>query len=119
VAVLDFSLIENITRGDYGHILTWGPLATGDEGTPVSMIGSSRRTIQVIGAFGGGSRLTVEGSNNKVDWSPVTDVHGNQLVFSGPGISTVADLTLWIRPRASTGNPAATVIMLMRKTEMR
>jgi hypothetical protein len=119
VATLAFDIEEVTTRGDYGHIITWGPLATGDSGDPLSMIGSTRRTIQAIGAFGGGSKVTIEGSNDKANWSPVTDVHGNQLVFNGPGISTVADLTLWIRPRASTGNPAATIKMLLRKTEAR
>lgn len=119
MAVLDPVFTESNTRGDFGHIVTWGPLGAGDEGAPISMIGSSRRTLQVIGSFAGGSKVTIEGSNNGTDWAPLSDIHGNRLVFAGVGISTVADLTLWIRPRVSTGNPGATVIMLMRKTEAR
>jgi hypothetical protein len=119
VATLPFAIEEVTTRGDHGHLITWGPLGTGDDGDPISMIGSTRRTVQAIGAFAGGSKLTIEGSNDKTNWSPVTDVHGNNLVFNSPGISTVADLTLWIRPRASSGNPGATIKMLLRKTEAR
>lgn len=119
MAVITETLSEIVTRGDHGHIVIWGPLAAGDEGRAISMIGSARRTVQVIGAFGGGSKLAMEGSNDATNFSTLTDEHGNPLVFNQPGISTVSELTLWIRPRVSAGNPGATVKMLMRKTEAR
>jgi hypothetical protein len=119
VATLPFAIEEITTRGDHGHLIVWGPLGTGDDGDPISMIGSGRRTVQIVGAFGGGSRMVIEGSNDGATYALLRDVHGNQLTFNSPGISTIQDLTRYLRPRASVGNPAATVHLLVRKTESR
>jgi len=119
MSVISPTFEEIMTRGDHGHMVTWGPFGAGDVGEAISMIGSARRTIQVVGTFAMGSKLAIEGSNDESNYSTLTDQHGNKLNFSGSGISSVSELTLFIRPRATAGNPAATVKMLMRKTEAR
>lgn len=115
MAVIEPGISEITTRGDHGHIITWGPMTTGDSGLQISMIGSARRTVQVIGTFSGPDRLSIEGSNNGTDYATLTDEHGNRLDFKGAGVSTVSELTRFIRPRVTAGSPTATVVMLVRK----
>lgn len=119
MAVITPTITEIKTRGDRGHLITWGTLGAGDEGSPISMIGSTIRTAQIIGTFGAGSRVAIEGSNDGVTYATLTDSHGNALSFAGSGISTVSELTLYIRPRVTAGSPSASVKLLMRKTEER
>jgi hypothetical protein len=119
MAVVDPTFSEIVSRGDHGHVVSWGTLGTSDVGAAIEMIGSARRTVQVIGSLSPSNKVVIEGSNNGVDYATLSDIHGNALEFRGVGISTVADLTRWIRPRVLSGSPAATVVMLMRKTEAR
>jgi hypothetical protein len=83
------------------------------------MIGSGRRTVQVVGPLALGAKVAIEGSNDGINYEPLRDVHGNQLNFNRSGISTIQDLSLYIRPRATVGDPDATIYMLIRKTEAR
>lgn len=119
MATLDASIEEILTRGDQGHIVIWGPLGAGDDGAAISFVGSTRRTVQVVGTFAANATLLIEGSNDGTNFSVLSDPHGNQLEFRSSGISTVGDLTRYIRPRTSAGDPQATVTMLLRKTEAR
>jgi hypothetical protein len=118
MATINFSVFEIQTRGDRAHLITWASLGNNDVGQALGMVGSTKRTVQLVGTFAGGSKVTIEGSNDGVNYSFLTDEHGNKLEFKGNGISTVSELTAWIRP-AATGDPAATVTMLLRKTEAR
>jgi len=110
---------EIVTRGDDGHIITWGPMTAGDTGLPISMIGSARRTIQVVGSFAGIDRLLIEGSIDSQNYSPLTDNHGNKLEFKGAGLSSISDLTRLIRPRVSAGAPTAVKVTLLVRKEFR
>lgn len=118
MAVITPTITEIQTRGDRGHIAVWGPLGLSDVGLALGMVGSTKRTVQLVGTFAAGAKVLIEGSNDGVNYSFLTDEHGNKLEFKADGISTVSELTVHIRPRA-TGNPAATVTLLLRKTEAR
>lgn len=115
MATINFAIEEIETRGDHGHIVTWTPLGSGDDGAPLSMVGSARRTVQVFGTFAAGSKLEIEGSNDGTNFALLSDDHGNELKFNAAGISTVAELTRHIRPRVTAGAPTLTVVMLVRK----
>ena len=115
MAVKPFAASEIITRGDHGHIITWADLLAGDTGQILEMIGSNRRTVQVTGNFANGGKVVIEGSNDKVNWSTLSDIHGNALSFNNTGISTLADLTAFTRPRGVSGTVARKVSMLIRK----
>lgn len=114
-------VLTNIeTLGDNSHVVTWETLTqTGlDSGDPLEMPGSAERSVQVIGTFGVGGSVRIEGSNNGVDYATLTDPQGNALDVTAAKIETVMELTRWIRPRVTAGDGTTDldVIMLVRRT---
>lgn len=90
---------------DDAHTVLWEALTnTNQDGGRVEMPGSSDRSIQCEGTFGGAT-ITVQGSNEvtPTNWETLTDVHGNPCTFTAAGIKAVAEITRWIRPLLSGG----------------
>lgn len=113
MAVKTFTVTEIATRGDRGHLVVWASLGNGDSGSPISMIGSPKRTIQAVGTFAGGATVVVQGSNDGTNWATLTNEHGTACSFAASGISSVTELPLYIRPLA-VGDPAAVITMLLQ-----
>lgn len=89
---------------------TWGP----DESEP-AQLNLVDRCVQLAGDFKGGS-VSIEGSNDGKTWAPLTDVVGSlgrALVFGSPGLRTVAENPLWLRPKRD-GAKDVTVILVGR-----
>jgi len=105
------------TMGDQAHIHSWANMANGDTGVPIAMPGSSDRSVQVEGTFGAGGSCTIEGSNDGVNYRPLTDPQGNNLVFTAAKIELVMELVAYIRPHitAGDGSTSLTVSMLVKK----
>ena len=100
------------------RVVTWAGLsAANNTGTAVEMPGFGARSVQVTGTIGVLDSVGIEGSNDGVNYAILTDEQGNDLKFDGLGISDVAVLTRYIRPRVLSGAPAATVVLLLRKTD--
>lgn len=99
-------------------IATWTPLANGDEGAPVELANFADRTVQVVGAFGGGGNLRIEGSLDGENWAPLTDPQGNFLDIQTAKIEAITEIVRWVRPRvtAGDGTTSLTVTMLLRGT---
>lgn len=99
-------------------IFTWASMALGDDGSPYPFSNFADRSVQVFGTFGVGGALTVEGSNDGVNWATLHDISGNALVLTAAGLLMVAEVTRFIRPRvtAGDGTTALTVCMLVRTT---
>lgn len=118
MATISFSLQRVETFKDDCHIITWSPLANGDDGRPIEMPGSADRTIQVFGTFGLGGNLRIEGSNDGTNWAVLSDPQGNVLDIISPKIESVLELTRFIRPRvtAGDGTTSLTAILLVRRT---
>jgi hypothetical protein len=86
------------------HIL-WETLTTTNaDGDPVEMPGHSDRSVQVVGTFGSGGTVDIEGSNDGSTWAILTDPQGNALSFTAAGLEAVAELTRYIRPNVSAGD---------------
>lgn len=98
-------------------IATWANLANGDDGEPIKFSQYADKSVQVIGTFGVGGTLLLEGSNNGTDWGTLTDPQGNNLSFATAKIEMVTEATLFVRPRVSAGDvtTSLTVILLMKE----
>ena len=116
MAIVPYAADSIGTRGDNAHIISWEGLGVGDDGQPVEMPGSERRSVQAIGTFGGG-KCHIEGSNNGTNYETLFDEFGNNLKFNGPGISTVSGVTRFIRPNIIGGGVTTniSVFLLIRK----
>lgn len=95
----------------------WTPLANGDSGAAVTMGAWQDRTVQVLGTFGTGGSVTIQGSNDGgTTWVALTDPLGNALTFTSAGMKQITELPYQIRPSvtAGDGTTALAVWLAMR-----
>jgi hypothetical protein len=117
-----FTRVEDFK--DDAHVITWTPLTQSglDSGTPIKMPGSADRCVQVLGTFGAGGSVRIEGSNVPnptvdADYTVLTDPQGNALDLTAARIEQITEIPLWIRPRvtAGDGTTSLTVRLLVRR----
>lgn len=97
-------------------VATWENLQNGDDGQPIELANFADRSVQVVGTFGSGGKVRIEGSLNGNDYAPLTDPQGNDLDLTAAKIEAVSEVVRWIRPRviAGDGTTSLTVTMLLK-----
>lgn len=117
MAVDNYSII-NDTNYDgahsYGQLAQWGPMANSDTGQPYSDWGNFARSVQVEGAFGSAGSISIEGSNDGVNWHVLLNAAGSAATLTAAGIINIQTNAANIRPHvtAGDGTTALTVTML-------
>ncbi len=96
--------------GERAHVISWSGLLNGDDGAPIEMPGSSDRSIQYQGTFGTGGTIILEGSNDGVNYHPLTDPQGNAISKTAAGIEAIMELTRYVRPRVSAGDGSTSLV---------
>lgn len=96
--------------GERAHVISWSGLLNGDDGAPIEMPGSSDRSIQYQGTFGTGGTIILEGSNDGVNYHPLTDPQGNAISKTAAGIEAIMELTRYVRPRVSAGDGSKSLV---------
>lgn len=95
----------------------WSGLANGDTGNPMDYPEWADRNLQVFGTFGAGGSLSLEGSNDKVNWVTLHDVTGATLTFSTAGVKMIVENVLYVRPVVTgDGTTSLTAILIARRT---
>lgn len=92
------------TKNSRTILVTWSPMQNGDEGDAIPFSQYADKSVQVTGIFGAGGVLTFEGSNDGVNWAPLTDAQGNDLNFSTAKVEQVVEITYRVRPRVVSGD---------------
>jgi hypothetical protein len=97
-------------------VATWPGMQNGDDGQPIELANFADRSVQVVGNFGTGGNLRIEGSLNGTDYAPLTDPQGNNLDINAAKIEAITELVRWIRPvvTAGDGSTSLTVTMLLK-----
>lgn len=97
-------------------IATWSAMQNGDDGQPIELANFADRSVQVVGIFGSGGKVRIEGSINGTDYAPLTDPQGNDLDISAAKIEAISEAVRWIRPRvvAGDGTTSLSVSMLLK-----
>lgn len=103
------------------HKNTWTPLANGDAGSALTAASLADKTVQILGTFGAGGTVIIEGSNDGgTTWATLNDSRGegNALSFTAANVCTILENTERIRPRvtAGDGTTALTVIITSKET---
>jgi hypothetical protein len=96
--------MTNPARGVY--VATWAALANGESGDAADMpLESATRSVQVTGTFGAGGSVALEGSNDGINWAPVSNGFVvTPLAVTAAGISDIAQNTRFVRPRVTAGD---------------
>lgn len=86
--------------------VNWTGLANGDSGTPITLAELSEKTWHATGVFGSSGTVTIEGSNDGVNWSPLSTRQGTipMTLTTSTAMNTSQDRPLWVRPRVSNGD---------------
>ena len=81
MAVVASTTLDLSNFQDKGHTTTWTPLTfTGlDTGAPEPGFGGSDRSVQVTGTLGAAGSVTIEGSNDGVNYGTLTIIKGTLL----------------------------------------
>lgn len=113
---------ENIGSADGSAILIkyTGISEADTTPAPFEVIEWADRSVQVNGTFNAGT-LTIEGSNDGVNFYALTDPQANALAFTAAKIEQISEITRYVRPRvtAGTGVDLNVTIALRRASSMR
>jgi hypothetical protein len=95
-------------------LATWETMGNADTGLPVSMAGSSDRSVQMTGSFGGAT-VVLEGSNDGSNWYTLNDPTGTPISRTSGGLKQIVELTRYVRARSSGGTGTDVDVTLLLK----
>jgi hypothetical protein len=85
--------------------LKWLLIGNGDTGAASIFNTFQDRCVQVVGTFGAGGSISIEGSNDDgTTWVILTDPLGNALTFTSAGMKQITELPYQIRPHCTAGD---------------
>jgi hypothetical protein len=104
-------------KQDKAAEVRWGPMANGDDGNAVEMVEYADRSIQVIGTFGAGGSIALQGSNDGSNWTTLNDPQGLPLDISSSKIESIQELARFMRPLVTggDGSTSLTVYLIIRR----
>lgn len=105
------------TKNSKTILVSWLAMQNGDDGDPIPFSQYADKSVQVTGIFGVGGVVTFEGSNDGVNYSPLTDAQGNDLNFTTSKIELVTEATFRVRPRVSAGDGTTSVSVTLLARE--
>lgn len=86
-------------------------LANADTGNAAIMNRFADRTVAVTGTFGGAT-VTVEGSNDKVNWFTLNDNAGAALTFTAAGMKLILENPVYVRAKTAGGAGTAVSVII-------
>lgn len=86
-------------------VVTWSGLLNGDDGSGAMIGRGPDRTVQIVGTFGAGGAVAIEGSNDGgTTWGPVKDAYGTDMSLTTSATRAIGCNPLLIRPRVTAGD---------------
>lgn len=86
-------------------MFTWTGLLNGDQGEAATYPDyGGDATVTFEGTFGVGGSITLNGSNDGVNFYPMTDPQGNAITKTAAGMEVVEEAPLYIRPNVTAGD---------------
>ena len=93
---------------------TWSTLGANTSGDPITIHNTAGAvgSVQMSGTFGGS--MTMQMSNDGVNWHTMLDLSGYELVMAAAGMKDFSTAAKFIRPTAGTGVTSVTVSIVLR-----
>lgn len=88
--------------------LSWPNMPQDEVGQSAAFARYSDRSVQVTGTFGGAT-VTIEGSNDGVNFFTLVDPQGNNLSFVTAKLEAILELCIWIRPKVTGGDGTTSI----------
>jgi hypothetical protein len=103
--------------GNDTALVVWGPsaawqlpsvppltFATLDSGQPMQLPSWADCSFQVVGTFGAGGNIVIEGSNDGNSYGPLNDPFGVSLNFTNDAPRQATERCQFVRPRVTAGD---------------
>lgn len=113
MATINFS---RDNTSSFGLGIGWTPLTTTNaDGQAFDTLDFSDFSIQVIGTFGVGGSVKMQGSNEAAptNWADLNDPQANPLAFTAAKIEQVLENPRWIRPLVTAGDGTTSLTVLL------
>ena len=94
-------------------LLRWDSMANGDSGESARSVRAGDRCVQVLGTFGTGGTIIVEGSLDGTNWFQLRDPSGTLISFTAAGGKAVLEAAPYIRPRVTGGDGTTALTCLI------
>lgn len=122
MAIRTSTFNRNITKGSGNVTVTWTGLTftSLDQGMEIQLSEYSDKTFQVFGTFGAAGAVLIEGSNDGVNWTSLSNRQGVAMSFTAAGMNTSQDKPMWVRPRITGGDgtTSLTVVASCHRTTL-
>ena len=92
---------------------TWTGMLNGDDGSVEAMMSTGDRCVQVLGTFGVGGTVVVEGSLDGANWFQLRDPSSTLLSFTAAGGKAVLEAVTHCRPRITAGDGTTSLSILI------
>lgn len=119
MAVDNGTVSRNIGSADGSVIkVTFAGLDNGDSGAPIDMAEWADVSVQVLGTFGAGGTVVIQGSNDNSTFATLNNPANEPLSFTAAGIEQVLERPQWLRPNVTAGDGTTdlTVIFTLRRS---
>lgn len=101
--------LQTENKGNVQHV-KWEALTTNDYGQPWELPNHSDKTLSILGNFGSGATVTMQGSNvwkpvltDDNDWHTLTDTTETDIAATAKLGSQILQNYRWIRPKVTSG----------------
>lgn len=94
-------------------LVSWENLQNGDDGEPFILSQYADRSVHVMGTFGVGGTVELQGSNNTTDYIQLTDNLGNGLSFTTPTLRQVMEIVGSVKPSVTDGDGSTSISIYM------
>lgn len=104
--------LGNQSFGNNAILYTWTPLHNGDQTSNIPGPGWADRSLQITGTFGTGGQVTIEGSNDGINFFTLNDPFGVPLVVTAASIKQITEVTLFARARVTAGDGTTAITII-------
>lgn len=110
MAIISKTVTPLSTHKDNCHVISWSNLSASDTGEVIEMSGRGDRSVQFSGTFGS---ISLEGSNDGINWAVLTDPSGTALTATAATLKQVMECARYMRPKCNSGS-GLNCILFMR-----
>jgi hypothetical protein len=93
--------------------VTWPNMKLGDVGAATTYSRYRDRSIQIVGTLSVGGGVTIKGSNDNINFTPLTDPRGNNLVITGERLEQIEDCSFSLYPEVTSGDASTDVTAVL------
>lgn len=93
---------------------TWAAMPSNSTpGDPLQASNFVVNSAQVLGTFGVGGSVNLEGSNDGVNWTILPDINNNAATWTSASVKFFRESTVYVRPNVTAGDGTTSLTMIV------